>query len=381
MRQQTMLCFILFLLICSQLSCSSGNDRKVSENNGPQLIVTDSLIVEYLGNLIITDIKADRSEYLMYDGQRKEFLRINAAGDVVLKKNLSEDGKDSFGSYFYTANFFGQDKVLIVTYTGIYTYDLEFNLIEKEETPLNIYTNTVNDSHANLLSNNKIFTSRLPSKLSEDFFSQEDHLSSFPFLSVYDIDEKDFIAEQFIPKETQMIKRPGKYRETAPHSILIGKELFLLYFYSPEIYKFNFPDLSFIEKIALNPSEKYVQINPSPAAGVGFGTFFNELAGSEIFHFSSSNNYFLTGYKGAAPQEKVDALPKNRVGGEPFMKLVEEYKIPYYQIIKDDKKLWEGHIDVQFKYKGGHLFADRDIHQPVMEEEKDYVSFYFYKID
>jgi len=373
-------CFALFLLICFQFSCSSSNERGIAEDEAPQLIVTDSLIVDYLGNLTMIDIKPDRSEYLMYDGQRKEFLRINAEGDIILSKNLSGDGKDSFGPYFYSAHFFGSDKLLFITYTGIYVYDLDFNLTEKEESPFKVYTNTISGSHVNLLRGNKLFTNRLPEKPSEDFFNQKDHLSKFPFLTVYDIEEKEIIAEQYIPKETRMIKFPGKYREIAPHSIVIEDVLYLLYFNSPEIYRFTFPDLSYIGKITLNPSEDYVQVNPSPEEDSGFGAFFNELAGSEYVHFSVSNGFFLTGYRGAAPQDKVDALPKNIVGGELFMALEKEYKIPYYQIIKGDEKLWEGHVDVQFKYKGGHLFADRNIHQPIVEEEKDYVAFYFYKI-
>ena len=380
MRHLTLHCFALFLLICTQFSCSSSNERGIAKDEAPQLIIIDSLIVDYLGTLTMIDIKPDRSEYLMYDGQRKEFSRISAEGDIILSKNLSGDGKDSFGAYFYAANYYDDDKILIFPYSGgIYTYDLKFNLLTKETPSFNLYTNSIGGGLATRLVCEKLFANRYPEKQAKDFFDQEDYLSRFPFLTVYDLKKKEIIAEQYIPKETQLIQHPGNYRETAPHSIMMRDELYLLFSNSPEIYKYSFPGLNLLGKVDLNPSEKYVQVKPFPMRDLGIGAF-NELAGSEYVHFSASNGYFLTGYRGAAPQDKVDALPQDLLGGEAFMALVKEYKIPYYQIIKGDEKLWEGHIDVQFKYKGGHLFADRNIHQPLVEEEKDYVAFYFYKI-
>jgi hypothetical protein len=372
----------MLFLIWTQFSCSSGNESVVSKEDVPQFILTDSLIIGYLGNLRMIDIKSNRSEYLMHDYQRKEFLRIDSDGKIILSKDLSSDGKDSFGDYFYSANYYEEDKILIFSYpNGVYTYDLEFNLLNKENLAFNINTNSIGSGLASYLVGDKLFTNRRPENQSEGFFSQDDYLARFPFLTVYDLEKKKIISEQYIPKETQLILHPGKYRETAPHSIILGDVIYLLFYYSPEIYRFSFPDLAYLGKLDLDPSEKYVQVKPGKVGDAGFEQFINELAGSEFIHFSASNEYLITGYRGAAPQDKVDALPKNIVGGKPFNDLVKEYKIPYYQIIKGVEKLWEGHIDVRFGFKGGYLFAKRDIHQPVVEVEKDYVVFYFYKIE
>ncbi|AKP50158.1 hypothetical protein CA2015_0695 [Cyclobacterium amurskyense] len=379
MRHLTLYRLSLLLLIYTQFSCSSGTDRVESIEEVPQFIVTDSLVVDYLGVLTILDIKADRSEYLMYDPQRKEFLRVNEHGDIMLSKNLSADGKDSFGVYFYSAHYYADDKLLIFPYSGgIYTYDFQFNLLSKE-TPFNIFTNALGSGIATLLVDNKLFANKYPEKASVDLYAHEDYLARHPFLTTYDLDKKKVIAEQYLPKESQIIQHPGKYSEPAPHSIMMEDELYLLFSNSPEIYKYSFPELKLLGKVALNPSDKYVQVKPFPVEALGNGVF-NKLAGSEYFHFSSSNGYLLTGYLGAAPQDKVDALPQDLLGGEDFMALVKEYKIPYYQIRKGGKILWEGQNDTRFKFKGGHLFADRNIIQPKVEEEKDHVVYYFYEI-
>ena len=379
MRHLTLYRLSLLLLIYTQFSCSSGSDRVEFIEEVPQFILTDSLVVDYLGVLTILDIKAERSEYLMYDPQRKELLRVNKHGDIILSKNLSADGKDSFGAYFYSAHYYDDDKLLIFPYSGgICTYDFQFNLLSKE-TPFNIFTNALGSGIATLLVDNKLFANKYPEKASGDLYAHEDYLARHPFLTTYDLDKKKVIAEQYLPKESQIIQHPGKYSEPEPHSIMMEDELYLLFSNSPEIYKYSFPKLKLLGKVALNPSDKYVQVKPFPVEALGNGVF-NKLAGSEYFHFSASKGYLLTGYMGAAPQDKVDALPQDLLGGEVFMALVKEYKIPYYQIRKGGKILWEGQNDNRFKFKGGHLFADRNIIQPIVEEEKDLVVYYFYEI-
>ena len=379
MRHLTLYRLSLLLLIYTQFSCSSGSDRVEFIEEVPQFILTDSLVVDYLGVLTILDIKAERSEYLMYDPQRKELLRVNKHGDIILSKNLSADGKDSFGAYFYSAHYYDDDKLLIFPYSGgICTYDFQFNLLSKE-TPFNIFTNALGSGIATLLVDNKLFANKYPEKASGDLYAHEDYLARHPFLTTYDLDKKKVIAEQYLPKESQIIQHPGKYSEPEPHSIMMEDELYLLFSNSPEIYKYSFPKLKLLGKVALNPSDKYVQVKPFPVEALGNGVF-NKLAGSEYFHFSASKGYLLTGYMGAAPQDKVDALPQDLLGGEDFMALVKEYKIPYYQIRKGGKILWEGQNDTRFKFKGGHLFADRNIIQPKVEEEKDHVVYYFYEI-
>jgi hypothetical protein len=379
MRHLTLYRLSLLLLIYTQFSCSSGSDRVEFIEEVPQFILTDSLVVDYLGVLTILDIKAERLEYLMYDPQRKELLRVNKHGDIILSKNLSADGKDSFGAYFYSAHYYDDDKLLIFPYSGgICTYDFQFNLLSKE-TPFNIFTNALGSGIATLLVDNKLFANKYPEKASGDLYAHEDYLARHPFLTTYDLDKKKVIAEQYLPKESQIIQHPGKYSEPEPHSIMMEDELYLLFSNSPEIYKYSFPKLKLLGKVALNPSDKYVQVKPFPVEALGNGVF-NKLAGSEYFHFSASKGYLLTGYMGAAPQDKVDALPQDLLGGEVFMALVKEYKIPYYQIRKGGKILWEGQNDNRFKFKGGHLFADRNIIQPIVEEEKDLVVYYFYEI-
>ncbi|MDN3686660.1 hypothetical protein [Cyclobacterium jeungdonense] len=373
--------FLIGLMIGLNFSCSnSGQENLSNDDFEPRFVITDSLVIDYLGGLSILDIKPDRSEYLMYDFQRKEMVRVGSNGKILLARNLTGDGKDSFGQYFISAHYQGPEEVIIFTENEIYRYDLEFRLTDSREIPFGIFTNTYGVGHVNALSDGVLFTNIFPDKPSKELFKQEDFLSQFPFLTVYDLEQDKILTSQYFPASSQMIKNPGQYRETAPFSIRDGNTIYLLFAYSPEIYQYSFPELELQDTIHLEPGEAYVQIDPASPKAEAFDRFFKELGASSYVNLYQSNGYLMTAYQGAAPQDKVDALPRNIVGGEEFSALEKEYKIPYYQVIKDKRKVWEGHMDIDFRYQGGRLFARRNLQLPRVDEELDYLVYYFYEI-
>lgn len=351
------------------------------ESFEPNFVLKDSLVIDYLGMLSLMDIKVDGSEYLLYDHQRKELLRVNADGEILLNKNLTSDSKDGYGSYFFSCHYMGEKEIVVFTYNEAYVYDNELNLVKSLDLPFYFETNTVGGGHVNLLLDETLFTNSVAADVSNDFLKEEDYLASYPFLTVYDMKKEEVMAREPIPSGSQLIKNPGEYRETAPFSLVYKEQLYLLFSYSPEIYKYSFPEMELLETIELSPGKDYVQAEPTPRKGDGLGKFFNELASSNYVCLYESNGYLITSFLGGAPKEEVDALPKDVVGGEDFMRVMNKYKIPYYQIISDGKKLWEGHLDIDFRYKGGRLFAARNVNLPHVEEELDHVAFYFYDIE
>ncbi|WP_154858157.1 hypothetical protein [Cyclobacterium xiamenense] len=369
------------LMIGLHLSCSnSGRENRSGDGFEPRFVITDSLVIDYLGRLAILDIQSDRSEYLMFDHQRKEMVRVDSNGQILLAKNLTGDTRDGYGSYFISAHYHGSEEVIILTNKKLFRYDLNLQLIQSGELPFSFFTNTVYGGHVNDLSGGILFTNSFPQYPSGEVLEQEDFLTQLPFLTVYDLEQDTILSRQYIPASSQMLKNPGQYREMAPFSIRNDATIYLLFSYSPEIYRYTFPELELQDTIQLSPGDAYVQIDPASPKAEPFDRFFKELGASSFVHLSRSNGYLMAAYQGAAPQEEVDALPRNVVGGEAFSALQKEYKIPYYQIVKEGRKVWEVHLDIDFRYKGGRLFADRNLHLPRVETELDQVFFYFYEI-
>lgn len=369
------------LITALQLSCSESSQENRSKHDfEPRFVITDSLVIDYLGRLSILDSRSDRSEYLMFDFQRKEMVRVDRTGQILLAKDLTGDTRDGYGSYFISAHYHEPGEVLILTNNELFRYDLNLQLIQSRELPFTFFTNKVYEGHVNDLSEGILFTNSFPEHPSGEMSDREDFLTQFPFLTVYDLGQDTTLSRQYIPASSQMLKNPGQYREVAPYSIRNDRTLYLLFSYSPEIYQYSFPELELQDTIPLHPGDAYVQIDPASPKAEPFDRFFKELAASNFVNLYQSNGYLMTAYQGAAPQEKVDALPRNVVGGEAFSALQKEYKIPYYQLIKEGRKVWEAPLDIDFRYKGGRLFANRNLHLPRVETESDQVVFYFYEI-
>ena len=68
---------LVFMIIGLGFSCASGDkDNLAGDGFEPRFVITDSLVIDYLGGLNIMDIKPDLSEYLMFDFQRKEMDHV-----------------------------------------------------------------------------------------------------------------------------------------------------------------------------------------------------------------------------------------------------------------------------------------------------------------
>lgn len=369
------LSFALFLL------CQCQSPKKTEIDFMPEFVVTDSLIIDYLGQLNMVDFKEDRSEYLLYDGQRKEFVRIDKEGNLLQSKNLAEDSKDQFGTYYFSINYLPNGQLLFVGFNHFFWYDGELNLIEKKEIPFIIKSLYVNPGHVNLIHEQYLFTHALSKDVGEDSRQKEDFLANHPFLTVYDLEKEKIISQDYIPKSVKMIQAPGKYMDSAPFSLLQDQNLYILFPNSPEIYRFTFPKLILKDTIELNPANSsYAQIKPIDYNNYQRLSSYDMVTeNSAYFGLFSSNNFLIAGYYGALPREVVEVY-KSKISDEEKKKIREAHKIPYYQVIKDGRKIWEGHLDIQFNYQRKRLFANRNLNHHKVDQELDYIPFYFYEI-
>ena len=94
-----------------------------------------------------------------------------------------------------------------------------------------------------------------------------------------------------------------------------------------------------------------------------------------------SNGYLLTQFDGFVPQDEVDKLPREYVGGPEFMELVDKYKSKYnYQIFRDEQKLWQGSWDVNLWSVRNILYSNAKPGEDPDAVEKDVQTIYFYEL-
>lgn len=351
-----------------------------SEAYVPELVLKDSLVIDRLTELSLLDVKSAPKEYLLYDWNTKEILRVNSGGEILAIADLVSDGKNSFRrSYFINANYGASDEVVIQTDLAIFRYDLDFNLKENQNTDYQLVTRRVGGSRSFQTFGDFIFTFSYEAKDSESYQEADDFLATYPLLNIRDAKNLGVINQSTIPASSQMVKSPGIYYQLDPIVHLNEDLLYALFPNSPEIYIYKFPELKLINQWDLNPGETYQQIEPAKK-GEDVAGFFSSLAASEYQYFVFSNGYLLTMLEDAAPKVDVDALPKEMIGDE-FIALSQKYKNKYsYQVYKEGKKLWQGRWDVQLKSIRDLLFSTEKVGIKPGEVERDVQTFYFYEL-
>lgn len=260
-----------------------------------------------------------------------------------------------------------------------FIYNGEFALKDKRQTNFVPITNRIMGSTVNLPIGDMMFSHAFHTEDSQEEFSESFGVD-YPLLTSYKIDDFSVIAKEKLPRESQMVINPGSYNFENPLAVYHNKELYINFTSSPEIYVYNFPSMQLKRTIALNPGENYMQNVPSDP-NENFGKFFNRLIYSTFEGFNFSNGYLLTWYKGGAPKDEVDALPRNVVGQPEFLALEKKYKKTYYQVFDGDKKIWEGEKDIKLTSCRNVLYSKLKEGEKADEVEKDFETFYFYAVN
>ncbi|MCE7053205.1 hypothetical protein LZF95_00865 [Algoriphagus sp. AGSA1] len=374
--------FLLISIILVIISCGEKTDETKVMAYIPELVITDSLVIDNLTELALIDVKEDHSEYLFYDFKTDEFFRVNKLGEIILKANRSEDGKDSFKArYFTTAHYLQDDRILVLTRTLTSIYDLDFNLIDSKQNDFELVSRTVGGSRAALTFGDYLYTFSMD--ISEDaqaIYESDEFSIAYPFMQVRDINTLETLHQEYLPKESQMAINPGLYNNLDPIVKIMQEEMFVVFPNSPEMYVYGFPELKLKTFWKLNPGEDYKQIKPSNP-DIGLDGFFQSLAASEYKGFAFSNGYLLTFFERGAPQDEIDALPNRTVGSTEFNELVKKYKSNYnYQIFKGQDKIWQGDLDVNLWSVRDVLYSNTKPGEDPYAVEKDVQTIYFYEL-
>ena len=372
---------LLLLLLGVLLACSEKAQETQSEAYIPELVITDSLVIDNLTQLALIDVREDYSEFLFYDWKIDELLRVSATGEILASANLSEDGKDSFKTrYFATADYSGEDEILITTHAGVFIYDLDFILKEEKPIDFSLVTRTMGGSNAAEVYKDYLYTFSVQNDEEEKLFNSDEYSTAYPFLTIRDLNSLEIIKSGYIPEQSLMATNPGEFLSLDPIVRFTEGEIFALFPNSPELYVYDLPTLELKSFIDLGPDDHFKKIKPLNK-DINFDGFFKSLASSQYTNYAFSNGYLITQYEGAAPQDEVDALPKDIVGGTEFEALVKKYKEKqFYQIFKGGEKLWEGSWDVNLMSVRNLLYSNAKPGEDPDAVEKDMQTFYFYEL-
>ncbi|MFD2034449.1 hypothetical protein ACFSKL_06585 [Belliella marina] len=127
MKRQIFFFISIFLIF----SCSEKSNENNGEPENLTLVKVDSLQIPYLGLLQLMDVHPQTGKVLMFNSQTRALLVGDFDGASTKEFNKTGDMPDSFGMFPLGAGKFNENgqNFTIISNQGVYTYDLEGNLI------------------------------------------------------------------------------------------------------------------------------------------------------------------------------------------------------------------------------------------------------------
>jgi hypothetical protein len=372
---------ILFVfLIAGIIGCDEKSQNVQQEGYVPELIITDSLVIDRLTTPFMADVKSDHSEFLFYDWKTSEFLRISPEGDILQTANLTGDGKNSMqAGYFIAARYGAQNEIIVHTITGTYFYEPDFNLIRKVENDFELVTRTVGGSRSFDTFEGVLYTFSMEEKDRPDLINAENYSIQYPFTTLRDINTLKPFKTEFIPKESSLAQNPGYYTLLDPYVQFQNGELLMIFPNSPELYIYEFPSLNLKDIWELDPENNFKLTQPTyPSDPAGF---IKSFGGDEYSGFVFSNGYLLTKYKEALPSDELQKITPENISSEATGEILGKYRSNFnYQIFKEGDMLWEGKWDVNLSINRDLIFASYKPGEDPNASEKDVQTFYFYEL-
>lgn len=372
---------LLLTLLAVLVACGEKTKETGSTNYIPKLVITDSLVIDHLTKLYLIDVKEDQSEFLFFDYKTNEFLRVNDSGEILVQVNRSGDGKDNYQStHFISANYIDNNEILLFTFAKAYVYSLDFTLNNSKKLDFALLPGKSFEKRVTQVFKDYLYTFSIETDDVDLFYDSEEFSIAYNFMTIRDAMTLDIISSDSIPPISQPAINPGHYNNLDPIVRFVEGDMYALFPTSPEMYIYQYPDLNLKSSFSLSPGDNYKQTLPQDP-DINFDGFLKELAGSQYKSFTFSNGYLLTIYEGAAPQDEVDKLPKEYVGGKEFSELAEKYKgKTYYQIFREEKKLWEGTWDINLSSVRNILYSNAKPGEDPDVMEKDMQTIYFYEL-
>ena len=271
--------FLLSLLALSISACSGEKAETItstllSEQNF-EFEIYDSLVVDYLGNLMLADITEDGSTFLLID-QRKDTLFVtDREGNILNKFRRLGDGPGFYQEFrLALPNFLGSEEIIVPAARGFYLYSLSGENTRSFLPEFTPSTSLIDGFNTNLVvhDNQVIFPweGRLSDELGVD--GKKFQLSTRQ-VEVLDLESGQFKPEIPFPESSKFKTGEKTFLNVNYHTIIASSPdtLYVAYRNEPVIYGYSFSDLTTPSSVFPIPFDEFIEKEPKDEEH--FGTY------------------------------------------------------------------------------------------------------------
>jgi hypothetical protein len=369
--------FIIFIAFTCFFSCDldSNNKEKVERNLNTQFILKDSILLDYLGNVQITDYLSQKQSYLGLDLSSNSIIHFNDKGEMLYDPILTGEGPGLITGTIFSLGYLNDESILVQTRIALYKLNFKGDILKKIDLPNETlysygrFTNYVRGKKVYLLHDNN--TALRP--IYREYFDQVRHVTV--------VDLEDESINTVIPFEDESMYKNNDYyyRMSIPAISLnkIDSSINIIYPYEKKIYQYEIGNSYSLRNIIdTNPS------NFKEPERANYSSDFNTMKSlaydSYYLNIFNNSNFIMIEY--------VTGLPLTISPPQSLSELNELFidnNERYYEIFKDGKKVGEdlrrpsGMMDLKYFHENNTVLFQLD----KRKVEKDYEVFYIYEID
>lgn len=313
---------LLILFLVSSILFACGTSETNSSTDGSfELIIMDSIRVDYLGMANLMDIHPGSEKILLMNGQTREFVIADFDGNVLQTFSKSGDMPDSYGVFPLGAGKFDPDgnSFTVISNQGVYTYSLEGMLIhggKHQENEMPSFSGRAAADQEFYWVGNRILTvgagrGSIPRNLPEFY-------DTYTSLAWFDTTARN--VESFLTFDENSLFKNGKGHDIAhmiPRMAFSDQQLYVIQGIEPalKIYAskapyelirkidFELPDYSY------NQGEEMKSVDPRMISPDGYSGLFENL--------KTTKDYVLTTFFPGIPE-----IQRTPYEGLPWMEMM-----------------------------------------------------------
>lgn len=238
-------------------SCSSKEETEVqkplSEQNF-EFEIYDSLVMDYLGNLILMDISPDGEHYLLIDQNTDSIFVTNPSGEIKHQYKRTGEGPEMIqGNRTGVGEFLDNNSYLIPSSRGVFVFSLSGDLKQSylpEFTGISRLVIPNNPSHA--LSNGKVYV-KMPGRYSDLEEPGIEFQQKSKQIEVLDLTTGKYESELSFPKDSKFSSETEEYGvfDYFTNFAIDRDSIYLVYRNEPKLFVYHISDLEIPAKVKL----------------------------------------------------------------------------------------------------------------------------------
>jgi hypothetical protein len=367
-------CFALGAAILTLSSCSS---EKLKSENPTELVleISDSLQIDYLGEMRLQDYDRASDQYLLVSDQSQKYLEVDGQGKIVHEVTLSTDGIDAVSAALGYAYVDG--KVVVLTPEKGYMKFESGNKMDEVKVPYPFSAFMFYPKLNFIEMGDKVMYPYLwPDSKEIDFESGELYQSMYqePIMQVLNMATKDTLGTMYLP-ETSPLKDGKVHGFPIPIVSKKGKELLLGMWLEPRFYVYGQEGdkITYQKTVELDVPNwvGYKAVESSLA-----GTFFDEVQkiyAATLEELLIMDEYVLAIYRKGISEEKLATIDRKTPEGRIEIQRMNPYYVAVfdknYKLIQADLTLPAGVHGPTVVNKNGELVTSKNPSLSPVEED------------